>query len=69
MATAQRIYITSGYGDGLIRVGDYYYKKRRPMDAFRMYWLAKDKTRSDKLIEKMAAVIRIWLSSESSGQE
>lgn len=65
VATAGRIYITSGYGDGLIRMGDYYYKKRRPMEAFRMYWLAKDKTRSEKLIEKMAAVIQAWLSSDA----
>jgi len=69
VATAERIYITSGYGDGLIRMGDYYYKKRRPMNAFRMYWLAKDKSRSDKLIEKMAAVIRAWLSSDVEGQK
>ncbi len=68
VATAERIYITSGYGDGLIRMGDYYYKKRRPMNAFRMYWLAKDKSRSDKLIEKMAAVIQAWLSSDVEGQ-
>lgn len=63
-AVAKRIFLTVGYGDGLIRTGDYHYKRREPLEAFRMYWLAKEKVKSEKLIEKMAAVIREWLDSE-----
>jgi hypothetical protein len=71
LATARRIFLTARYGDGLIRMGDHYYKKREPLEAFRMYWLAKEKVKSDILIEKMAAVIRDWLDSEDNqcGQE
>jgi hypothetical protein len=65
-ATAKRIFLTARYGDGLIRMGDHYYKKREPLEAFRMYWLAKEKVKSEKLIEKMAAVIREWLDSEDN---
>jgi len=63
LATARRIFLTARYGDGLIRMGDYYYKKQEPLEAFRMYWIAKEKVKSDRLIEKMAAVIREWLDS------
>ncbi|GAB4221793.1 MAG: hypothetical protein Kow009_13060 [Spirochaetales bacterium] len=58
---AKRIFITLRYGDGLIRVGDYHYKRNEFLEAFRMYWLANEKVKSEKLIEKMAQVIREWI--------
>lgn len=58
---AKRIFLTTGYTDGLVRVGDYYLKHNEPLEAFRMYWLAPERHKSEHLIERMAAVVRSWL--------
>ncbi|MFP4115406.1 MAG: hypothetical protein ACOC2Y_03255 [Spirochaetota bacterium] len=58
---AKRVFITTRYTDGLIRIGDYYMKKNQPLEAFRMYWLAPERRKSDYLIERMAGVVRGWL--------
>jgi hypothetical protein len=60
-SVAKRIFLTTGYGDGLIRIGDYHYKRKEFPEAFRMYRLANEKMKSDELIEKMVFVIREWL--------
>ena len=61
---AKRVFITVAYSDGLTRVGDYYRNQNRPLDAFRMYWLAGDKRNLEPELEKMAQVIRHWLQEE-----
>ncbi len=58
---AKRIFLTTGYTDGLVRMGDYYLKRNEPLEAFRMYWLAPERHKSEHLIERMAAVVRSWL--------
>lgn len=58
---AKRIFITAHYTDGIIRVGDYYMDQKEPLEAFRMYWLAPERRKSEYLIERMAAVVRSWL--------
>jgi hypothetical protein len=62
--TAKRIFITTGYSDGMIRIGDLYLSRNRPLDAFQMYWMAPDKRKSGELIEKMAAIIQNLLGEE-----
>jgi len=61
---AKRIFLTVGYSDGLIRLGDYYTEKNDSLEAFRMYWLAPDRKRAGQLIEKMAGIVRHWLGEE-----
>jgi len=61
---ARRIFQTTGYSDGLIRVGDRYLSASRPVDALKMYWLARDGSRSEPLIEKAVAAIRKLLEEE-----
>jgi hypothetical protein len=61
---ARRVFLTTGYSDGLIRVGDSYYKGGKPVDALKMYWLAKERKRSAELIEKMALIIQNLLKEE-----
>lgn len=58
---AKRIFMTTRYSDGLIRLGDYYQKQKQPLEAFRMYWLAGESRRKGEMVEKMAAVVRHWL--------
>jgi hypothetical protein len=60
-ATAERIFITVKYADGLIRIGDRYYKSGNALEAFKMYRQALDKTKTDLMLEKMAIIIRGWL--------
>ena len=37
---AKRIFITTGYSDGLTRIGDNYNKENKYLDALKMYLLA-----------------------------
>ena len=58
LESACRIFMTTGYSDGMIRLGDRYLADRRPIEALKMYWLAPDRNRADTLIEKIASIIR-----------
>lgn len=57
LEAAKRIFLTTGYSDGLSRIGDYYTKKGRQLDALKMYWLAHDRRKSDPVIDKLAELI------------
>ncbi|ADK82241.1 conserved hypothetical protein [Sediminispirochaeta smaragdinae DSM 11293] len=59
---AKRIFITTGYSDGLIRVGDRCIENGDPLEALRLYWLASAPGKVDALLEQTASVIRRWLS-------
>lgn len=61
---AKRIFLTVGYSDGLIRVGDYHMKRNEPLEAFRMYWLAPDRNKTEAMIEKMARIVQVWLRQD-----
>lgn len=54
---AKRIFITTGYSDGLSRVGDFYAEKGLELDALRLYWLAHNKRKADPIIQKLALLI------------
>jgi hypothetical protein len=58
---ARRIFQTTGYSDGLIRVGDSYMSQKRPLDALKMYRLARDERKSEALIATAALVIQTML--------
>ncbi len=62
--TAGRIFITIGYTDGLIRVGDYYYSQGNALEALRMYKAAPAQDKVDMITEKMAYIIRQWLENK-----
>lgn len=63
---AKRIFLTTGYADGLVRLGEVYEKQGKALEAFRMYWLAKNRKKTDPAVEQMAAVLRHWL--EDTGE-
>lgn len=58
---ARRIFQTTGYSDGLIRVGERYMADNRPIDALKMYRLARDEKRSEAIIATAAFVIQSML--------
>jgi hypothetical protein len=61
---ARRIFLTTGYSDGLTRVGDYYKSHGRPLEALKMYWIAPDRTKADPLIQQLSEIIRHFLNEE-----
>jgi len=62
---AKRVFLTTHYTDGLIRLGDHYTTEKQPLEAFRMYWLAPDRHKTEYLVERMANVVREWLMEDS----
>jgi hypothetical protein len=65
-ALAQRIFITTRYSDGLIRIGDSYVKEGKHLDALRMYWLAPAPDKTAAIVEKIALVMKQWLAEEKT---
>lgn len=61
---ARRIYITTGYSDGLTRVGDYYMNKNESLKALKAYYLAHNMRDSEPIYEDIAKIISTLLKEE-----
>jgi hypothetical protein len=61
---ARRIFMTTGYSDGISRVGDYYKSKNRLVEALHMYWLAPDRVKSEPIVMQLAATIQNLVHGE-----
>jgi hypothetical protein len=61
---ARRIFITTGYSDGLSRVGDYYKSQNRILDALRMYWIAPDRNKSEPIFKELAFLMQGMINEE-----
>ena len=61
---ARRIFQTTGYSDGLSRVGDYYKSQNRLIDALQMYWIAPDRTKYEPIIMQLAGVLQNLINEE-----
>ena len=61
---ARRIYITTGYSDGLTRVGDYYMNKNESLKALKAYYLAHNKRDAEPIYESIAQVISTLLKND-----
>ncbi len=66
---ARRIFVTTGYSDGLARVGDYYLKEGRPVDALKMYWIAPDKTKMEGVLIRMASLIQKLMHEDEVNEQ
>ena len=67
---AEKIFITTAYKDGLIRIGDYYYfEKKDPFKALHFYLEAKYEKRIRELTERMAAVLKKWLREDKENRK
>lgn len=62
--TARRIFQTTGYSDGLSRIGESYLRSGQAISALKMFMLSHDRARSGMLAEKAALAIRKMLSEE-----
>ena len=54
---ACRIFVTTGYSDGLNRIGDAYMKQNKPLQALKYYILAHNKNKMESVYEKLAKLI------------
>lgn len=61
IALAERIYRTTRYGAGLSRVGDWYMKQCRPLEALGAYRSGRCRLKADTLVERIARVVSDWL--------
>ncbi len=61
---ARRIFLATGYSDGLSRVADAYMEKHRELDALKLYLLAHNKRKSEPLLKKIAGLISIIIEKE-----
>jgi hypothetical protein len=66
---AQRIFVTTRYSDGLIRLGDHFVKAGKPLDALQAYWIAPAPDKAAVLVEKIAQVMKQWLSEGKTTRE
>ncbi len=62
IALAQRIFVTTSYSDGLIRIGDRYLKGGKPLEALKMYLLAPAPDKTAAVIGQIAQVMHHWLA-------
>ncbi|MBI9108302.1 MAG: hypothetical protein JEZ04_16265 [Spirochaetales bacterium] len=61
---AKRIFLTTGYTDGLIRIGDWYLSQNNPVEAIRMYWIAPAPDRVEEWITKASGAVGKWLKED-----
>lgn len=64
LLSARRLFITTGYSDGLTRVADVLYKDGKELDALKLYWLAHNKRKYEPLIQKLAKTISLIITEE-----
>jgi hypothetical protein len=60
--SARRIFMTTGYSDGLSRIGDYYRSHGRVIDALQMYRVAPNKKKAGELTMNLAMLIKSMLA-------
>jgi hypothetical protein len=62
---AAKIFTTTAYKDGLIRVGDFYYfEKKDILRALHYYFEAKYEKRINEVSERIALVLKQWLGDK-----
>jgi len=61
---ARRIFITTGYSDGLSRVGNFYMNKNESLKALKAYYLAHNNRDAQPIYESIAKVISTLLKEE-----
>ncbi len=57
ITSATRLFITTGYSDGLNRIGDNYKKEGDDLTALKFYHLAHNKSKSEPILERIANVV------------
>ncbi len=61
---AERIYRATRYAAGLSRIGDWYMRQNRPLEALGVYRSGRCQAKADILVERIARVLSGWLKEE-----
>lgn len=64
---AEKLFMQTGYKDGLIRIGDYlYYDKKMPLAAFKYYKMTKSTRKINEIFERMVFAFKALLSEKTT---
>ncbi|MBN2434303.1 MAG: hypothetical protein JXK07_03450 [Spirochaetes bacterium] len=64
---AEKIFIKTGYKDGIIRIGDYlYYDQKMPLAAYKYYKLAGCNSKISEIYERMVFAMKCLMEDKSS---
>ncbi|MDR0524399.1 MAG: hypothetical protein LBG90_00825 [Spirochaetaceae bacterium] len=55
---AKRVFLTTGYSDGLSRIGDAYKAQNRYLEALNMYLIAPDPKKYEAMVKQLSAIIQ-----------
>lgn len=58
---AKKIFVSTRYSDGMIRLGDHYATQKDYLAAYQMFKLAPAPDRAEAMIQKLTAVLQNWL--------
>lgn len=64
VAQAEKIFITTGYTDGLRRIGDYYMGKQDYITAMKFFRIAPAPDRLQSMYSKIGRVLQVWLTKK-----
>ena len=59
---ACRIFITTGYSDGLTRIGDVYTERNESLAALKFYLLANNARKTEPIYSKLSKIISLLLN-------
>lgn len=62
---AKKVFLTTGYSDGIIRMGDWYMSQNDPVEAVRMYWIAPAPDKVQEWVTKASGAISKWLKEKN----
>jgi hypothetical protein len=62
--SARRLYVTTGYSDGLTRVGDKYMEKNESLKALKQYVLAHNTKKAEPIYEQLGQILSALLKEE-----
>jgi len=65
---AEKIFITTDYKDGLVRLGDYYFKNNDVYKSAQMYFMSENKQKINTFCKKMALVIEKYLNDDKNNK-
>ncbi|NLL99903.1 MAG: hypothetical protein GX220_00385 [Treponema sp.] len=64
LLSARRLFITTGYSDGLIRIGDKYMEDGKELQALKVYWLARSQRKCEPIFQNLAKAISLLLQEK-----
>lgn len=59
--SAEKIFMTTGYSDGLARVGDYYAQNNQKITALKFYRLAHNTYKENVILDELVNLLRLFI--------